>query len=121
VLADPEISVVDVNRRRATRLKHFDTPTTVYFSQDPSRHRTVLELVTADQPGLLSLIGRVFHKRGILLDAAKIATLGERAEDVFFITDRDRQPITQEKLLDELRDVLTRTLRAGDIVTKTAA
>ena len=121
VLADPTISVVDVNRRRATRLKHFDTPTTVYFSQDLAHSRTVLELVTADQPGLLSLIGRVFHKRGILLDAAKIATLGERAEDVFFITDRDHQPITQDKLLDELRDVLTRTLRAGDVTSKTAA
>jgi [protein-PII] uridylyltransferase len=118
VLGDPTISVVDVNRRRPTRLKHFDTPTTVYFSQDLAHSRTVLELVTADQPGLLSLIGRVFHKRGILLDAAKIATLGERAEDVFFITDRDHQPITQEKLLEELRDVLTRTLRAGDIATK---
>ena len=110
VLGDPAISVVDVNRRRPTRLRHFDTPTNIHFSQDSARRRTILELVTADQPGLLSLIGRVFHKRGILLDAAKIATIGERAEDVFYITDRQHQPITSDKLLDELREVLTRTL-----------
>ncbi|MFI4979370.1 MAG: [protein-PII] uridylyltransferase, partial [Nevskiales bacterium] len=110
VLGDPDISVVDVNRRRPQRLKHFDTPTTVSFSQDFARKRTILELVTADQSGLLSMIGRVFHKRGILLDAAKIGTIGERAEDVFFITTREHLPITDESLLDELREVLIRTL-----------
>lgn len=110
VLGDPQVSVVEVNRRVSQRLRHFDTPTTVHFSQDPTQRRTILELVTADQPGLLSLIGRVFHKRGILLDAAKVATIGERAEDVFFITDRNHQPITDETLLDELSEVLTRTL-----------
>ena len=118
VLADPSISVVDVNRRRATRLRHFDTPTNIHFSQDTAHGRTMLELVTADQPGLLSLIGRVFHKRGILLDAAKIATIGERAEDVFYITDRQHQPITNEKVLDELREVLTRTLNSAESTHK---
>lgn len=108
VLADPNISVVDVNRRMPQRLKHFNTPTNVGFSVDKVRHRTILEIVTADRPGLLSMIGRVFHKRGILLEAAKIGTIGERAEDVFFITDRNHQPIG-DKLLDELREVLVRT------------
>ncbi len=110
VLGDADVSVVDVNRRRPQRLKHFDTPTTVSFSQDLPRKRTMLELVTADRPGLLSLIGRMFHKRGILLDAAKINTIGERAEDVFFITTSDHLPIRDEHLLDELREVLIRTL-----------
>jgi [protein-PII] uridylyltransferase len=118
VLADPSISVVDVNRRRPTRLRHFDTPTTVSISQDTMRNRTILELVTADQPGLLSLVGRVFHKRGILLDAAKIATIGERAEDVFYITDRQHQPITSPKALDELHEVLTRTLSNAESTHK---
>ncbi|MGQ0696813.1 MAG: [protein-PII] uridylyltransferase [Panacagrimonas sp.] len=116
VLADTGVSVIDVNRRMPHRLKHFNTPTTVYFSQDAARGRTILELVTADQPGLLSMIGRVFHRRGIVLDSAKIATIGERAEDVFFVTDRSHQPITDEELLEELREVLTRTLDRSDAV-----
>jgi len=110
VLSDPDISIVDVNRRTSHKLKHFNTPTTIYFSQDQARKRTILELVTADQPGLLSMIGRVFQKRGILLDAAKIGTIGERAEDVFFITDRMHRPILDEKVIEELREVITRTL-----------
>lgn len=114
VIADPAITVVDVNRRMSTRLRHFNTPTTVHISQDVARGRTVLELVAADQPGLLSMIGRVFHKRGILLDAAKIATIGERAEDVFYLTDRLRQPLTGEAVLEELRTVIIRTLDRTD-------
>lgn len=109
VIADPDVTVIDVNRRRSQRLRHFNTPTRVHFQQDPARNRTILELVTADQPGLLSLVGRMFQKRGILLEAAKIATIGERAEDVFFITDRNHQPITSERALDDLREVLVRT------------
>lgn len=110
VIADPAMTVVDVNRRLPAKLKHFNTPTSVHISQDSARKRTVLELVAADQPGLLSLIGRVFHKRGILLDAAKIATIGERAEDVFYLTDREHQAITDETALEALREVLIRTL-----------
>lgn len=110
VLSDPEVSTIDVNRRVSQRLKHFNTPTNVHFSQDEARGRTMLELVTADQPGLLSIIGRVFQKRGILLNAAKIGTIGERAEDVFYVTDRMHRPITDENTLEDLREVLVRTL-----------
>ena len=116
VIADPAVTVIDVNRRLPAKLKHFNTPTRVHVSQDAARNRTVLELVAADQPGLLSMIGRVFHKRGILLDAAKIATIGERAEDVFYLTDRAHQAITDEAALEELREVLIRTLdRPGEV------
>ncbi|MGB0955768.1 MAG: [protein-PII] uridylyltransferase [Panacagrimonas sp.] len=109
-LGDPAAASVAVNRRLSSRLKHFDTPTSVYFSQDETRNRTILELITADQPGLLSIVGRVFQRRGILLDAAKIATIGERAEDVFFITNRDQSAISDVATLQGLREVLTRTL-----------
>jgi [protein-PII] uridylyltransferase len=107
VLADPNAAVIDVNRRLPQRLRHFTTPTLIYFSQDAARGRTILEVVTGDRPGLLSLIGRVFHARGILLDAAKIATIGERAEDVFYITDKAHRPITEEAELEALREDLT--------------
>ena len=118
VLADPKVTVVDVTRKTPARLKHFTTPTTIFFSQDTARRRTLMELVTADRPGLLSLIGRVFHRRGILLDAAKINTVGERAEDVFFITDNQHRPITSDEALEELREVLTRTLHRGEFVAE---
>ena len=39
---------------------------------------------------------------------------GERAEDVFYLTDRNRQPLLDDALLDELREVLVRTLDRTD-------
>jgi [protein-PII] uridylyltransferase len=110
VLADPNASVIDVNRRMPQRLKHFSTPTLVYFNQDEARQRTILEVVTGDRPGLLSMIGQVFHSHGILLDAAKIGTIGERAEDVFIITDHKHAPITDEAVLNALRESLMTAL-----------
>ena len=34
--------------------------------------------------------------RRVDLDAAKIGTMGERAEDVFYVTDRARRPLADE-------------------------
>ncbi len=110
VISDPNASVVDVNRRMSQRLRAFSTPTLIHFDQDVARPRTILEVVTGDRPGLLSMIGRVFHERGILLDAAKIGTIGERAEDVFYITDKAHAPITDEAQLESLRDELQAAL-----------
>jgi [protein-PII] uridylyltransferase len=110
VLADPNASVIDVNRRMSARLRAFNTPTQIHIDQDDTRPRTILEVVTGDRPGLLSLIGRAFHAHGILLDAAKIATIGERAEDVFYITDKAHAPITDETRRDALRDELLAAL-----------
>jgi len=41
----------------------------------------VVELITADRPGLLSRIGRAFQASGVRLQNAKVATFGARAED----------------------------------------
>jgi len=110
VIADPNASMVDVNRKLSARLRAFNTPTLIHFDQDEARRRTILEVVTGDRPGLLSMIGRVFHERGILLDAAKIGTIGERAEDVFYITDKHHAPIVDEIQLLEIRDELMAAL-----------
>jgi [protein-PII] uridylyltransferase len=98
-----------VSRRTSRRLRHFSLPTQVAFSQDFDNRRSVMELVTRDRPGLLSLVGGFFKRYGILLHAAKIATIGERAEDVFFITDSGGRPLTDEAIQDRLRRLLIRT------------
>lgn len=110
VIADPDISKIRVTRRPSRRTRAFTVPTQVYFSADGPGHRTVMDLITADRPGLLSIVGEVFRKRGILLQTAKIATIGARAEDVFFITDRNHAPLSDPSLFRQLRRVLTRAL-----------
>ncbi len=52
------------------------------FSNDTINQRTVMELITPDRPGLLARIGQVLLEHRVRLTNAKIATLGERVEDV---------------------------------------
>lgn len=95
-----------VSRRPPRTYRHFDIPTDVAFSQDERNRRTVVELVTADRPGLLSRVGRAFQAAGVRVQNAKIATFGARAEDFFFITDAANQPITDTVQLEAIRSAL---------------
>ena len=47
--------------------------------------RTLTRTLAGDRPGLLSSIARVFAKYDVNLHAARVNTLGQRAEDVFVI------------------------------------
>ncbi len=72
----------------------FPTKTGVVFGDDTPDGRTVIELVAADRPGLLSKVGSTFMDQGVDIDTAKIMTIGERAEDVFYVTDELGQTLT---------------------------
>jgi [protein-PII] uridylyltransferase len=82
-----------VTRRMPRQVRMFTTPTQVGFSADPDRGRTLVEVVAGDRPGLLSRIGQVFWEQKLELHGAKIMTLGERAEDVFTVTDEHGRPL----------------------------
>jgi len=84
-----------VSRRAPRRYRHFPIKTHIDFKLDEIDNRTVMELITGDRPGLLSRIGRAFSECGINLQNAKIATLGSRAEDVYYITDRQNRPLRE--------------------------
>ena len=87
VLQSPEADLPVVTRRAPRQVRMFSTPTQITFSEDPLQNRTVLEIIAGDRPGLLSEIGKVFLAEQIDVVTAKIMTIGERAEDVFYVTD----------------------------------
>ena len=87
----------------------FNTPTQIAVSVDDRNHRSVLELIAGDRPGLLCDIGKVLMEERIELLAAKIMTVGERAEDVFYITDPDKNPLN-EGAAQRLKSRLTQAL-----------
>jgi [protein-PII] uridylyltransferase len=105
-IAQHDIDRAHVSRRAARQLLHFLIPTQVTFSDDARGRYTVMELVTVDRPGLLARVGRAFVQCGVRLQNAKIATFGERVEDVFFITDRNNRPLDSEDQLTLLRDTI---------------
>jgi [protein-PII] uridylyltransferase len=87
----------------------FSTPVQVSISQDPLNQRTVVELVAGDRPGLLFQVAKTFDQERVALQNAKIATVGERAEDVFFVTTIDHRPLDEahaERLGKALREQL---------------
>ena len=86
-------SPIAVTRRAPRQVRMFTTTTEIQFSQDPRNRRTVLEITAGDRPGLLSQIGQALKACGLRLQNAKIATVGERAEDVFFVTDAAHRPL----------------------------
>ena len=92
------------------RLKHFKIPTQVRFSTDAANARTVMEVIATDQPGFLAAVGTAMETCGARLQGAKIATYGERVEDIFFITDRHNRPLLDEPQQVCLRDAITENL-----------
>ena len=93
VLTSSDDDVAKVTRKLPRQARMFTTKTVVDFEHDNTRGLTVMELVAADRPGLLSKVGKVFLDQGVDIDAAKIMTIGERAEDVFYISDEAGAPL----------------------------
>ncbi|MEX7561454.1 ACT domain-containing protein, partial [Stenotrophomonas maltophilia] len=79
------------------QLRHFDVENTVDITLNPVLQQNMVEISTLDQPGLLARVGGVFMMQGLDIHSAKIATLGERAEDIFFVTKKDGQPMNIEE------------------------
>ncbi len=102
-----------VSRRTPRQLKSFLMPTETTIDQDTNRGWTVLEVATPDRPGLLARIGEIFMQEHIALQAAKIQTLGERVEDVFFLTDLEGCAITEQAKLDALQQAIEHALDKG--------
>lgn len=111
VLTAPDDQAAPVTRRAPRQVRMFDTKTAIDFTRDPEKQRTVMELVTGDRPGLLSDVGRVFVAMGIDIDTAKILTIGERAEDVFYISNVSGEALS-DKICAELRQRLIESLDA---------
>ena len=105
ILTAAEDNVASVTRAVPRQARMFTTKTSVDFARSTTSNQTVLELATADRPGLLSKIGQVFIEEGIDIEAAKIMTIGERAEDVFYVCRESGGVLTRDEQ-ERLRSTL---------------
>ncbi|MEE2024606.1 MULTISPECIES: [protein-PII] uridylyltransferase [Alkalimonas] len=94
------------------QMRQFNVPPKVSFLPGNSKNRTMVEIAALDAPGLLARIGDVFQQCAIQIHAAKITTLGERAEDFFMVStaedtalDFDQQSQLKRTLIDHLTHV----------------
>ena len=112
VLRNPD-SVANISPQRIPRqLKQFDTPTRVTLNSSMDNKYTIVEIETTDRPGILAQIGKSFIDCNINVHNAKINTLGERVDDVFFITDCERAPLSELEHIEMLTDSLYNNIDA---------
>jgi [protein-PII] uridylyltransferase len=103
-VSQPTRQAAVARRPRPRRLQAFSIPIELTFSTDVIKQRTVMELIASDRPGLLSLVGRALAECDVSLHSAKIGTFGERVEDVFFLTDKNKRPLQNEAQFACLRN-----------------
>ena len=97
------------NKRMPRQLKHFEVTTVINFEFNEASDQHIMSLETLDQPGLLARVGQVFLQQKIEVHAARITTLGERAEDMFYISDQNDEPLSTDRL-DALKSALIASL-----------
>jgi [protein-PII] uridylyltransferase len=82
--------------------------TRVGYDDTSSAHSTLLEIMVQDRPGLLYDVGSALARLGCNIDVALIDTEGQKAIDVFYLTERGKKLSQQKQEL--LREVLQSTL-----------
>ncbi|MCK9388361.1 MAG: [protein-PII] uridylyltransferase [Sulfuritalea sp.] len=96
-----------ISGRLSRQVRHFPVTPEVDIRADERGNQYLMSVNAADRPGLLYAIARVLGQHGITLHTAKIATLGERVEDVFLISGKElAQTATLVRLEQDLLTVL---------------
>ena len=67
---------------------------------------TIVELQAQDSLGLLYRLTRALYELDVDIALAKISTEGNRAIDVFYVTDADGRKIVEEATLDSIRQAM---------------
>ncbi|MGN1356355.1 MAG: [protein-PII] uridylyltransferase [Succinivibrionaceae bacterium] len=96
-----------ITSRLPRKYRQFRIPTNVRFLDiegATAQGVTHIEISALDRPGLLAVVAEAFHKAGIGILAARIATTGERADDGFTITLNGRSLDENEK--EELKKAI---------------
>jgi len=80
----------------ASRTAAFRVAPSVAIAERASTRTTVVEVNARDRPALLAGLARAIHDCGHELHSAHIATYGERAVDVFYLTRSDGRKLEAE-------------------------
>ncbi len=84
--------------------------TEVTVDNRTSEQFTVVDVFTQDRVGLLFTITHTLFKLGFLIHLARISTNADQALDVFYISNRDGEKVTDLARMRELRETLLANL-----------
>jgi [protein-PII] uridylyltransferase len=89
----PSLSSVD---SASPRRSAFDVAPSVAIADRASTRTTVVEVNARDRPALLASLAAAIHTEGHQLHSAHVATYGERAVDVFYLTRADGRKLSPD-------------------------
>jgi [protein-PII] uridylyltransferase len=97
-------------RESASKARPLKVPveTRIGYDDTSSAQSTLLEIMVQDRPGLLYEVGSALARLGCNIDVALVDTEGQKAIDVFYLTERGKKLSQQKEEL--LREVLQSTL-----------
>jgi len=103
-----------------TRADAFTIEPNVLIDNKASNRYTVVEINARDRPALLNNLAHALFQSKVTIHSAHIATYGERAVDVFYLTDLIGEKITNAARLKTLERLLLEAA-AGQPAKKAAA
>ena len=105
-------AVAEASRLKG-RIKAFTVQPQVIVSNDTSNRFTVVEVAGLDRLGLLFKLTDSLFRLNLNIASAQITTFGERAVDVFYVTDLIGQKITSKTRLQSIEESLLDVLETG--------
>ncbi|MDB5615956.1 [protein-PII] uridylyltransferase [Tardiphaga sp.] len=106
---------------RRGKLKPFVVEPEVTLNNNWSDRYTVIEVSGLDRPGLLYQLTTAISKLNLNIASAHVATFGERARDVFYVTDLLGAQITAPTRQTAIKRALIHLLAHGDAAERPAA
>ena len=107
LLKNPPPLEAPVRGRLSRQVRSFPLQPKIEIRADERGNQYLMSITASDRPGLLYAVSHTLARHHIVVQTAKIATLGERAEDSFLIAgDELAKTSTLVKLEQELLDVL---------------
>ncbi len=85
----PPLPATVTGGRVSRQVRHFPVTPEVDIRADEKGSHYLMSISAADRPGLLYAIARILGEHNVTLHTAKIATLGERVEDVFLVSGKE--------------------------------
>jgi [protein-PII] uridylyltransferase len=104
-----------------TRAEAFVREPAVFIDPKASNRFTVIEINALDRPGLLFALTQALYQARVTIHSAHVATYGERAVDVFYITDLTNEKITSAARLRTIEKRLLDAASGNSVSDKDAA
>jgi [protein-PII] uridylyltransferase len=118
---EPQLDQLDARPLRIARAEAFRIHPAVFIDNGASAHYTVAEVNARDRAALLSALARAIYDSRAMIHSAHIATYGERAVDVFYLTGLKGEKIESPQRLKSLHDRLLRAAADGEAARRKAA